>query len=145
MVHALELLHRALIPQGILVDLRPARRPPPGRRSGAFPQIYGGSGHRRVHAGHLQPLKPLADHRAADDAVQTVIRRGLFSLEATAAFPFVFYFASLGHFDKAVAVRWTDTAVPAATRRRLASLIRESPASQIIAVEHVDLRIMRRG
>ncbi len=144
MVHALELLHRALIPQGILVDLRPARRMSPGRHSAGFPQVYCVAGDRRLHAGHLQPLKPLAYYRAADHAVQKVIQRGLFAPEATAVFPFIFYFGSPGHFDKALATRWTDTTVPASTRRRVGFLIRKSPTSQIIAVEHLGLKIMRK-
>ncbi|HKV43313.1 MAG TPA: hypothetical protein VJT32_01350 [bacterium] len=144
MVHALELLHTALVPEGLLVDLRPARRALPGRPDAGLPHVYCQEGERRRHAGPLQPLKPLAQYRAAELAVRKVIRDGLFVLQATEMFPFLFHIASCQRFDEILATHWTDTAAPTSTRRRLGTLMRTSRGAEITIVEHVRLNVMRK-
>src|SRR5712692_2085604 len=119
MVHALVLLHAVLTPHGVLADLRPDRLAIP-RRLARHPQVYCVEGDRRVHAGYLKTLKPLADHRAADLAVRRVIRRGFFALQA---------------------IRWTDTVLEASTRHRLRVLLRKYPRGRIMAVSRIRLSV----
>ncbi len=140
MVHALVLLHAVLTPHGVLADLRPDRLAIP-RRPARHPQVYCVEGDRRVHAGYLKTLKPLADYRAADLAVRRVIRRGLFALQAIEAFDFHYYFDSLAHLEKALATRWTDTVLEASTRHRLRVLLRKYPRGRIMAVSRIRLSV----
>ena len=60
-------------------------------------------------------------------------------MQATEIFPFTFYFASPGRFDKALATLWTDTAVPTSTRRRLGSLVRKFPTDVLARYRAGDL------
>ncbi len=141
MVHALVSLHAVLTPYGIVADLRPDRLAIPRNRT-RHPQVYCVEGDHRVHAGFLTSLKPLADYRAADRAVRQVIRQGLFTLQATEAFDFHYYFDSLAHLDKALATRWTDTILEDPTRHRLSVLLRRHPRAQVMAVSRIRLRVL---
>ena len=71
MVHALQEAHRVLQSDGLLLDLRPAAV---HRRAGL------GAGRRWRLVGVMR--EPFADDRAADRAVNLVIRQGLFHREA---------------------------------------------------------------
>jgi SAM-dependent methyltransferase len=75
MVHALEEAHRVLKPDGILIDLRPA----PAHR-----QLGLGVGRRWQRVGSLHEI--LDDDHAADAAVATVVRRGMFRPEKRTRF-----------------------------------------------------------
>jgi len=75
MVHALQEAHRVLKPNGILIDLRPAAD---HRRSGL------GLGRSWQLVGVLR--ESLAEDRAADAAIATVIRRGLFKSRSRVRF-----------------------------------------------------------
>lgn len=142
MVHALVLLHQALAPDGTLVDLRPDRLANPQGRRARQPHVYCVQGGRRVHAGYLKTLKPLATYRAADHAVRQVIRQELFTFRAVEAFDFHYYFHTLECLDRALATRWTSTVLEASTRRRLGTLLRAHPAAQIMAVDRIRLSVL---
>lgn len=143
MVHALELLHAVLAPQGVLADLRPDRSANPPNRT-RHPQVYCIAGDERVHAGYLKTLKPVADYRAANLAVRRVIRRGLFALQAVEVFDFHYYFDSLTHLEKALATRWTDTVLETSTHHHLGVLLHRHPNAQIMAVSRIRLNVMRK-
>ena len=75
MVHALTEAHRALKPNGILIDLRPAAS---HRRAGL------GEGKRWKQVGVMR--ENFDDDRAADRVVKQVIRDGLFNQESLVEF-----------------------------------------------------------
>jgi hypothetical protein len=167
MVHALRQIHRVLAPRGVVADLRPDRRvhrrtsharltpaslagltaaPPRGERRtllGGLPQVYLGSELWSGPSGVLQKTaKKLADHRAADMAVQQVLRRGLFVLGAADTFEFRYYFRTLAHLDDHLQTAWVETSLPPPTRRRLLAGLRRHPSSQILVVEPVQLNVL---
>ncbi len=159
MVHALRQIHRVLAPRGVVADLRPDRRvrqrTPHARLTPAgpagltpagpagLPQVYLGSDLWRGPIGVLQKTaKKLADHRAADRAVQQVLRRGLFVLGAADTFDFRYYFRTLAHLDDHLETAWVETSLPLPTRRRLLAGLRRHPSSQILVVEPVQLNVL---
>lgn len=148
MVHALRQIHRVLAPHGVVADLRPDRRLHQRTRHARLtlawlPRVYLGSGLWRGPVGVLQKTgKKLADHRAADTAIQQVLRRGLFVLSAADTFEFRYYFRTLAHLDNHLATVWVETSLPLQTRRRLLAGLRRHPTSQILVVEPVQLNVL---
>lgn len=144
MVHALTEVHRVLTPQGWLVDLRPDRRTAMGKRWRGLPRVYCLSTHGGgTLAGFLQK-ENLADHRAADRAAREVLRRELFTVQSAETFPFRFYFHTLSHLEDHLSTWWTNTTLPALTRRRLRLLMGRYPASQVMVIDTMRLDVMRK-
>jgi hypothetical protein len=80
MVHALETVHRLLLPGGRLVDLHPADLPP---------SITVRSNARSVAVGDVQETGDFVDYRQAEAALAEVVERGLFRWEARGAFDYI--------------------------------------------------------
>jgi SAM-dependent methyltransferase len=141
MVHALEEIHRVLTPRGVLADLRPSRWADSRDRRAVLPRVYGVANGEEILVGRLEK-ENLADHLAADRAVQWVLRRGFFTLQSTETFPFRFYFRTLAVLDDYLSTYWTNSTLSESTRRRLQSLVRERPSSQIAVVDTMRLNVM---
>jgi hypothetical protein len=100
MVHALEEIRRTLVPQGVLIDLRPLAESWP---------VELVSGQATYQTGCLTDLPAgLADDQAAKDAIRSAALRGWFVLESDQSFPFFYYWDSpeemLGHIQE----KWGD-------------------------------------
>ena len=80
MVHALQEIHRVLRPGGTLIDLRPAIQ----NRTVELELSYA-----RLHIGEIDSSGTAADHRAADAALRSAVKRGLFRGEHDADFQLV--------------------------------------------------------
>lgn len=143
MVHALREIHRVLTPRGMLADLRADRRMDPRKRHVALPRVYCVSDGGEILAGVLKK-ENVADHRAADRAAREVLRRELFTLQSAETFPFRFYFRTLSHLEDYLSTWWTNTTLPALTRRRLRLLMDRYPASQIVVIDTMRLDVMRK-
>lgn len=142
MVHALIITRGLLRPHGALADLRNDRFAGIRARDA---QVYCLTGNRRLPAGRIKIVKPLADFRAADRAIHEVVRRGLFRLGAVDVFEVRYYFDSPAHLDKAVSRFWSPFAtLEDSTRRRLGALMHRHPAAQIMAISQLRLNVLLR-
>lgn len=140
MVHALVTIRGLLRPHGVVADLQPDRF---AGRHARHAQIYCLTNDRRLHAGRIKIVKPLADFRAADRAIREVVRRGLFRLGAIEAFEFHYYFDSSAHLDRAVARYWRPHAtLEESARRRVGSLLRRHRGARIMAVSRQRMTVL---
>ena len=145
MVHALEQMHGVLRPHGFLADLRPNRFADPRRAPAALPQVYGIADGREVPAGELEKSeKNLANHRAASRAVDEVLHRGLYALEAAETFPFRYYFRSVAVLDRYIQTTWRETSLETASRLRLEIMLSLDPQSQILIIDPFRLNVLRK-
>ena len=104
MVHALREIWRALKPGGLLLDLRPLAANMPVEILGV---------ERTAVAGYLDTApEAYADDRAADAALVTVEREGLFAREREGAFDFLWYWDTPEEMQAFIAEKWTDTRLP---------------------------------
>ena len=100
MVHALEEIRRTLVPEGVLIDLRPlADRWPVEVTSG-----------RLCHPiGRLTDLPAgLADDEAAENAVLEAVRQGWFRRELKQTFPFFYYWETPEEMRAYLREKWVD-------------------------------------
>jgi hypothetical protein len=103
MVHALEEIRRALIPGGILVDLRPLAKP-------GTVELVAGS--RQLKMGRLTnfPSEKIYE-KASNSAFHKAARRGWFFRESNASFPFFYYWDSPREMRDYIREEWSDFAV----------------------------------
>ena len=86
MVHALEEIRRLLKPTGYLIDIHPIRK-------AARIQVYQGSALLFTESDPGYDSKETLRH--ADDALEEVVRRGLFGIEGGSEFELVTYASSV--------------------------------------------------
>jgi SAM-dependent methyltransferase len=100
MVHALEEIHRVLIPLGILLDLRPlADRWP----------VEIVAGDLMLETGRLTDLPlGLSDDQAANLAADTAARMGLYSREKEIVFFLNIYWDDPDEMNRYVSEKWVD-------------------------------------
>jgi SAM-dependent methyltransferase len=100
MVHALEEIRRILVPDGVLIDLRPlADRWP----------VEVKSGHAYREIGRLTDLPTgLADDEAANCAIKEATLQGWFVSESEWIFPFFYYWETPEEMREHIKEKWTD-------------------------------------
>lgn len=100
MVHALEEIRRVLTPGGILIDLRPV--------ADSWPvEIITGSAAQKV--GQVVDLPAqLADDAASEEAFAQADKRGLFNLERTDCFDFVYVWDTPDEMRVYIADQWEE-------------------------------------
>ena len=100
MVRALHEIHRALVDEGILIDLRPVSDRCP---------VDIASARGCVEAGRLTELpKALADDSAANNAMEQVNAEGIFSMEQTETFPVFYTWDTPNDFREYIADEWSN-------------------------------------
>jgi hypothetical protein len=98
MVHALEEIRRALIPSGLLIDLRPLLDKWPL-------QVI--SGHTHFEIGRLIDLQAgLEDDEAANKAFKEASRRGWFIPESEQSYPLFYYWDSPEEMQEHIKENW---------------------------------------
>lgn len=99
-MHALQEIHRTLIPFGLLIDLRPLL--------GRWPvEVAGQDGHREV--GRLTDLpEGLAEDEAANQAMNEVSQRGWFTFEQGERFSLFYSWDTASEMEKFVREEWED-------------------------------------
>ena len=100
MVHALKEIHRTLVPEGILIDLRPMA---------ASWAVELTSGTFQWEVGRLtdDPQAPVYD-QAANKTFQEAARRGWFVRESKASFPFFYYWDTPEEMESYIREEWSD-------------------------------------
>lgn len=93
MVHALEQIHRLLIPNGTLIDIHPVLKAP-------LLEVFQ---HGRVLFAEPNPEYTGEDYRQAEMALTQVIQRRLFVLERSEEFDFLVYGSSFAELQDYVA------------------------------------------
>lgn len=98
MVHALQEIRRALVPAGLLIDLRPVL--------GGWPvEVAWRSGYRET--GRVTDLpEGLLDDRAADRSMEEAARRGWFALEQAERFPLFYVWDTPNEMEAFVHEEW---------------------------------------
>jgi hypothetical protein len=102
MVHALEIIHGLLIPAGFLLDMHPSGEPSP---------IEVRVGEAYFLAGWLKEADDYVEYLHADQALQAVVERGLFSIEGTGTFTFNTYAPSLEDLRAYIMEAWEDALI----------------------------------
>ncbi len=102
MVHALSEIHRVLVPDGILIDMRPlANRW----------QVEVISSHEFKETGRADDLQDqLNADAASNDAMKEVESRGLFKSEQEEFFPFFYTWDTPSEMEEFIAEEWMDFA-----------------------------------
>lgn len=115
MVHALEIIHDLLYPNGALVDIHPSAEPP-------SLQVRVAS---EIHdAGWLREADDYIEYEQADRALAQVIERGLFVLERRARFSFTTHAPSLRDLQQHLDDKWQDAIIEETTARSIEDLLR---------------------
>lgn len=133
MVHALQRLHRVLIPDGVLIDLRPAIM---------YRRVSISRGKRPIHLGELDDDFTL-DY-AADAAMERVARRNMFHLEHRERIVVRRYFDS----TKGLVEYIEDSIVPVIPPDLLDRIAQERKRARsrarIVVTRRLDLAVWRR-
>lgn len=100
MVHALSEIRRVLVPDGILIDLRPILDRWP---------IEVITSRTTRQTGHIQDLPPgLADDEAANRCIAQAEQDGWFIREAENLFPFVYSWDTPSEMEEWIETEWHD-------------------------------------
>ncbi len=100
MVHALREIHRVLVPDGILLDIRPLN-------DRWHVEVVSGRGAQET--GRVDDLiEPLHADAASNKAMQEVEARGWFQREEQELFPFFYSWDTPSEFQEFVAEDWSD-------------------------------------
>jgi len=135
MVDALCRTRRWLKPDGCLIDLRPEH---------TIPEVFVGS---EDHATIIGVLTVEAErhqrHAAANSALDDVLDRRLFVLEASREFAFLRYADSAEELRDYVAGRWKQTRMDDATCRRAANALGDRGGARVWIRERVAIRRLK--
>jgi hypothetical protein len=104
MVHALEIIHTLLEPEGCLIDIHPTGQPPPIEACLAG-QLY--------RLGYLQETDDFIEYGQASAALAEVTQRGLFVAEQLDTFIFITRADSLDELHTYLTENWSDSIFPA--------------------------------
>lgn len=119
-MHALEMIHTALRPGGLLLDIRPAQQQPWLEISHA---------EMCTRLGHIHDTYRMSTLAMADAALETVIEAGLFEREEEITFPFVYHFGDLDAWLAYMADHWSSATVDATLTKRAQEALREDAGS----------------
>ena len=126
MVHALERIRGALTPNGVLVDVRPV--------AARWPLDIVTTG-RAQSAGRVDDSPGRVDDRAADRALRTMERRGLFRRIDQVTFPFAYLWDSVDEMSEYIAANWEGSIVlPERLLARARKLEREARGERRVRI-----------
>lgn len=115
-MHALETIHSALRPQGLLLDIRPAPQHPwvhIHRRRTTGDETNQTQDERVMQLGQIDDSYRMRTLAVADAALQTVLDAGRFVRERTQVFTFVYHFDSVESWLAYMAEHWSSAHVSA--------------------------------
>ncbi len=102
MVHALETIHDLLKPNGILIDLRP---------KGIPAEFWGQRGNTAKLLGQIDETDGFIEYRHAAWAMEQVLDKKLFRLQASGEHNFIIQADSLYELRDYLSVEWTDAVI----------------------------------
>jgi hypothetical protein len=142
MAHALNEIHRILVPGGIVADIRPHFPAHERNRRRARRRVFCVVPAQTPAMGTLR--QGMAGYRFTDRLVARVLRAGLFHLTARETLDIRRYFRTLAAFDAYVREMWTDSRMTGADRRRLERFLRLHPAARIRVDTPTQLNVMQK-
>jgi hypothetical protein len=134
MVHALEQIHDLLKPDGALIDIRPT-----GEKV-EFLRLLGGREHL---IGHMQETDDYIAYRQAASAVETALKRGLFTCASTGTFEFHTYAETFEELAAFLAETWSNSCVTPEVMEQAKKLEAEYGISRTILHERVHIGLLR--
>jgi len=133
MVHALEITHDLLKPDGLLIDIHPSGNPP-------LIEVHVG---REVQlAGYLEETGDFVEYFEAHDALTDVTGRGLFELEREGLFTFMLHAPTIMALADHLEAEWSDAVLRDDTIERAAELMGEPGEGREIVLRE-SVRIAR--
>ena len=115
-MHALEIIHTALRPGGVLLDIRPAQQQP---------WIEVSRAETCTRLGRIDDRYRMGTLAVADAALETVIEAGLFEREVEITFPFIYHCGDLDTWLAYMADHWSSATVDATLTERAREALRE--------------------
>lgn len=103
-MHALEIIHALLKPDGSLIDIHPSGQPPPIEACIAGPPHL---------LGYLQETDDFIEYAQANAALAEIIQRGLFTVEQQGEFVFFTRTGSVEELHVYLMDKWSDAVIPA--------------------------------
>lgn len=130
MVHALELVHHLLEPEGILVDIHPTGDPPP-----AYAIVQGG---QSTFAAWLHETDDLVEYAQAAAALAEAERRRLFARQVQERFHFTIQAGSYAELRQFLVENWSDIRFIPQDEQRIRQMEqRAGPGCQLHLTEEV--------
>lgn len=131
MVHALEIIHDLLKQDGTLLDVRPK----------GFPaEFYTQYGTSRELLGHIDETDGFVEYRQAAWAMEQVIDRKLFRLQASGEYDFWIHADTFDELKAYMQIEWTDAVVDASFESRAKQL----GAEKILLHDFIRFGVMQR-
>ena len=135
MVHALEMVHGLLKPDGRLIDIHPSGEPPP---------IIVRIGERSEIAGWLQETDDFIEYRQAEAALAQVVSDRLFTVEGQSAFIFNTYAETFAELSAYLVANWSDAVIPPDTMAHAEALQKAARGkTEVLLREHVWISRLR--
>ena len=136
MVHALEQIHELLKPGGHLIDIHP---------NGELVEFHYALGDDEGFLGYMQETDDYIEYRQADEALETVINRGLFHLDIAGAFEFRTYADSFREMQAFLNENWSDALITDEVIARATALEKEHGEFKTVLREQVVIGLFRAG
>ena len=102
MVHALEQIHDLLKPEGHLIYIHP---------NGELNEFILQINEREHFIGHMQETDDYIEYRQANEAIETVVSKGLFQVAQTGEFEFHTYADSFDELKAFLDENWSDAVI----------------------------------
>lgn len=115
MVDALIHIHKQLKPAGLLIDIQPTDRylPVYVKEAGTTPSLVG----------HVDVENMLPKYKAADDALNQTLKRGLYQITAQLKTDFCIYFDQVDACRQYLANEWTSAHLPETAWQKIEKLM----------------------
>lgn len=133
MVHALQTIHALLKPDGYLIDIHPTPDPA---------AIVVRLRDRLTPAGWIDEATDYVEYEWADEALRKIVESGLFALERSGAFEFVWHADSVADFSAYMAEDWLDATIDPITAMRVEEMLKTPEHDKEILVREA-IRIAR--
>jgi len=117
MVHALEIVHRWVKPDGRLIDIHPTGKPP-------LIEICKDS--TAVLVGQLQETDDFIEYAQANEALEQVVERGLFKLDCRETFWFATYTEDVPELVRYLSEEWSDGYLLPETIQKAGQLLKDA-------------------
>ena len=134
MVHALEQIHDLLNPGGYLIDIHP---------NGELVEFHYVLGDDEHFLGYMLETDDYIEYRQAEDALENVITRKLFHLEATGEFKFRTYADSFTEMQAFLNETWSDAFITEDDIARATAFEKEHGEFKTILREQVLIGLLK--
>jgi len=125
MVHALEIVHHLLHPNGDVIDIRPSSDPPP---------IIVRSELGDITVGWLQETDDYIEYVQAGQAIEEAVGRGWFKVKQEDEFIYIIHAGNLAELRDFLAEEWHDAVIPPDARTEIEALYQDDTIVREIVI-----------